>query len=130
MIGEHAQTLLDGCRGFLHADGYAGFAKLYVPAELAPLTEIGCPPRPAGRVPSRDRIDGLLAFDGVGPVTALALSVLTPPPETFKCGRDLASAGAIWQVRARSGGLDRLDAAAAFERWGQPAGEDFEDGPA
>ena len=40
--GEHAQTLLDGCRGFLHADGYAGFAKLYVPAELAPLTEIGC----------------------------------------------------------------------------------------
>jgi transposase len=40
--GEHAQTLLDGCRGFLHADGYAGFAKLYVPAELAPLTEVGC----------------------------------------------------------------------------------------
>ncbi len=40
--GEQAQALLDGCRGFLHADGYAGFAKLYVPAELAPLTEVGC----------------------------------------------------------------------------------------
>jgi transposase len=40
--GEHAQALLTDCRGFLHADGYAGFAKLYVPAELAPLTEVGC----------------------------------------------------------------------------------------
>ncbi len=40
--GEHAQTLLNGCRGFLHADGYAGFNRLYQPAELAPLTEVGC----------------------------------------------------------------------------------------
>jgi transposase len=27
--GEHASQLLDGCRGFLHADGYAGFSSLY-----------------------------------------------------------------------------------------------------
>ena len=40
--GEHAQTLLDGCRGFLHADGYAGFNRLYEPAERALLTEVGC----------------------------------------------------------------------------------------
>jgi len=40
--GEHAQTLLQGCTGFLHADGYAGFNRLYEPAGLAPLTEIGC----------------------------------------------------------------------------------------
>ena len=40
--GEHAQTLLDGCRGFLHADGYAGFNRLYEPAEPASLTEVGC----------------------------------------------------------------------------------------
>jgi transposase len=40
--GEHAQALLTGCRGFLHADGYAGFNRLYQPAELAPLTEVGC----------------------------------------------------------------------------------------
>ena len=26
---EHARALLGGCRGFLHADGYAGFAGLY-----------------------------------------------------------------------------------------------------
>ena len=29
--GEHARTLLAGCRGFLHADGYAGFNGLYEP---------------------------------------------------------------------------------------------------
>jgi transposase len=29
--GEHARTLLEGCSGFLHADGYAGFEKLYAP---------------------------------------------------------------------------------------------------
>ena len=40
--GEHAQALLAGCRGFLHADGYAGFNRLYEPAGLAPLTEVGC----------------------------------------------------------------------------------------
>jgi transposase len=29
--GEHAETLLAGCQGFLHADGYAGFERLYAP---------------------------------------------------------------------------------------------------
>jgi len=41
-MGEHAQTLLAGCTGFLHADGYAGFNKLYEPVGLAPLIEVGC----------------------------------------------------------------------------------------
>ena len=27
--GEHAEALLSPCRGFLHADGYAGFNTLY-----------------------------------------------------------------------------------------------------
>mgnify|MGYP001818034941 FL=1 len=40
--GEHAQALLDGCTGFLHADGYAGFDRLYKPAKLASLNEVGC----------------------------------------------------------------------------------------
>lgn len=40
--GEHAQMLLEGCSGFLHADGYAGFNRLYEPVGQAPLTEIGC----------------------------------------------------------------------------------------
>jgi transposase len=42
--GEHARRLLDGCRGFLHADGYAGFNSLYEPAASgpAPLVEVAC----------------------------------------------------------------------------------------
>jgi transposase len=54
--GEHAQTLLAGCRGFLHADGGAcpragpwpdpgaGFNGLYEPAAsgTAPLVEVAC----------------------------------------------------------------------------------------
>lgn len=43
---EHARALLETCRGFLHADGYAGFAWLYQPdprtGAAAPLTEVAC----------------------------------------------------------------------------------------
>jgi transposase len=42
---EHAKSLLDSCRGFLHADGYSGFADLYLPDPKtgAPrLVEIAC----------------------------------------------------------------------------------------
>jgi transposase len=43
--GERAEALLGQCRGFLHADGYAGFQSLYIPdpkTELPRLTEVGC----------------------------------------------------------------------------------------
>lgn len=43
--GEHARALLEGCRGFLHADGYAGFDRLYEPdpgTETARLAEVAC----------------------------------------------------------------------------------------
>jgi transposase len=39
----HAEALLAGCRGFLHADGYAGFERLYkpiAPAGEPPLIEV------------------------------------------------------------------------------------------
>ncbi|MDX7950886.1 IS66 family transposase [Lichenihabitans sp. Uapishka_5] len=43
---QHAHALLKGCRGHLHADGYAGFGKLYEPDLLtgapAPLIEVAC----------------------------------------------------------------------------------------
>jgi transposase len=42
---EHAQVLLGSCRGFLHADGYAGFNNLFVndPKTGKPwLTEVAC----------------------------------------------------------------------------------------
>jgi hypothetical protein len=43
--GEHAQRLLEGCSGFLHADGYAGFERLYAADPLtrqARLSEVAC----------------------------------------------------------------------------------------
>jgi transposase len=42
--GEHARALLAGCRGFLHADGYAGFNGLYEPdaSGTAPMVEVAC----------------------------------------------------------------------------------------
>ncbi|HEU4906008.1 MAG TPA: IS66 family transposase [Solirubrobacterales bacterium] len=42
--GEHARALLAGCRGCLHADGYAGFNGLYEPdvSGTAPLVEVAC----------------------------------------------------------------------------------------
>jgi transposase len=43
--GEHARELLGACRGYLHADGYAGFNGLYEPdpkTRAAPLTEVAC----------------------------------------------------------------------------------------
>jgi transposase len=42
---EHAWTLLKDCRGFLHADGYAGFNSLYEPGPTtgdARLVEVAC----------------------------------------------------------------------------------------
>lgn len=42
----HAHTLLAGCKGHLHADGYAGFGRLYEPDAStggpAPLIEVAC----------------------------------------------------------------------------------------
>ena len=43
--GEHAETLLGSCRGFLHADGYAGFNTLYAPepgSQIPRLIEVAC----------------------------------------------------------------------------------------
>jgi transposase len=43
--GEHAEALLGGCRGFLHADGYAGFNNLFACEAVSGtprLTEVAC----------------------------------------------------------------------------------------
>jgi transposase len=43
--GEHAEALLGSCRGFLHADGYAGFNALFADAPKTGqprLTEVAC----------------------------------------------------------------------------------------
>ena len=43
--GIHAEALLGTCRGFLHADAYTGFEKLYqptLPGGVPPLVEVAC----------------------------------------------------------------------------------------
>lgn len=42
--GIHPQTELQGFRGLLHADGYAGFNKLYEPGDdgIATVHEVAC----------------------------------------------------------------------------------------
>src|SRR3954464_13833121 len=43
--GIHAEMLLGTCQGFLHADGYSGFDRLYRPAKPGgdpPLIEVAC----------------------------------------------------------------------------------------
>lgn len=42
---EHAEALLEGCGGYLHADGYAGFGSLYEPNPItgtSRMTEVAC----------------------------------------------------------------------------------------
>jgi transposase len=50
----------------------------------------------------------LQTLPGIGPVTALALSVLAPPPETFARGRDLAAWIGLTPRQQSSGGVVRL----------------------
>jgi hypothetical protein len=43
--GEHVEALLGDCRGFLHADAYAGFNRLYAPdpmTQQSRLKEVAC----------------------------------------------------------------------------------------
>ena len=105
LIGEHAQALLAGCSGFLHADGYAGFDRLYEPAELASLTEVGCPPRSADGVPSRDRSEGRLAIDGRMPGASSTTS--TPRPTRRSPGRRWSGSASSSRSRPRSTAMRR-----------------------
>lgn len=50
----------------------------------------------------------LQKIPGIGPVTALALAVLAPPPETFERGRDLAAWIGLTPRQHSSGGVSRL----------------------
>ena len=69
----HAASLLGGCRGFLHADGYAGFNALFAddPEQVArrnvhmPMGRFGRPEEVAATV-------AYLASDDAGYVTASA----------------------------------------------------------
>ena len=50
----------------------------------------------------------LQTIPGIGPITALALAVLAPPPETFGRGRDLAAWIGLTPQQHSTGGVSRL----------------------
>jgi transposase len=50
----------------------------------------------------------LMTIPGIGAVTATALLSLTPPAETFRCGRDFAAWLGLTPLRKSSGGKERL----------------------
>jgi transposase len=52
----------------------------------------------------------LMSVPGVGPVTAVALAALAPPPETFKCGRDFAAWIGLTPLQHSTGGKQKLGA--------------------
>jgi transposase len=52
----------------------------------------------------------LMSVPGVGPVTAVALAALAPPPETFKCGRDFAAWMGLTPLQHSTGGRQKLGA--------------------
>jgi transposase len=52
----------------------------------------------------------LMSVPGVGPVTAVALAALAPPPETFKRGRDFAAWIGLTPLQHSTGGKQKLGA--------------------
>src|SRR3954468_24857755 len=50
----------------------------------------------------------LMTIPGIGAVTAAALTALTPPAHTFRCGRDFAAWLGLTPVQRSSGGKERL----------------------
>jgi transposase len=52
----------------------------------------------------------LLTIPGIGPVTAVALTALTPPAETFKRGRDFAACVGLTPLQHSTGGKQKLGA--------------------
>ncbi|KAB0264605.1 IS66 family transposase, partial [Microvirga brassicacearum] len=99
--GMHAEALLGSCRGFLHADAYAGFNPLYGAAREAPrLSEVACwaharrylfeenatRPSPAAQE-ALERIGRLFAIEaqirGSSPAERLAVRQSHSVPELF-----------------------------------------------
>lgn len=85
--GEHAEALLGSCRGFLHADGYAGFQALYAPEAStgkARLVEVACWSHARRKIfDVFDATDSPLAkeaLDRIGELFAIEAAVNGRPP--------------------------------------------------
>ncbi len=64
----------------------------------------------AQRAKENDMARRLMSVPGIGPVTAVALAALAPPPETFKRGRDFAAWIGLTPLQHSTGGKQKLGA--------------------
>jgi transposase len=64
----------------------------------------------AQRAKENETARRLMTIPGVGPVTAVALTALAPPAETFKCGRDFAAWVGLTPLQHSTGGKQKLGA--------------------
>jgi transposase len=90
---EHAQTLLEGCQGYLHADGYAGFGRLYNPLKGdAKLMEVSCwahARRKFYEVYEQSQSPAAHSFlEQIGKLFAVEESIKGQPPDRRKRARE------------------------------------------
>ena len=64
----------------------------------------------AQRAKENETAQRLMTIPGVGPVTAVALTALAPPAETFKRGRDFAAWVGLTPLQHSTGGKQKLGA--------------------
>ncbi|WP_404379499.1 IS66 family transposase [Caenispirillum salinarum] len=105
--GIHPQTELQGFRGLLHADGYAGFNKLYEPGEdgVASVQEVAC------WAHVRRKIHDVHAATG-SPIAARALELIGA---LFDAERRITGRPADERLRVRQAqSLPRLEAVKTF----------------
>ena len=118
----HAEALLGACRGFLHADGYAGFGGLYHPEPAtgeARLTEVAC--RVGGVVadPAPHR-PGRADFPHPVPRARASLTARRTGGRSWGVGEGVARA---WRGSAARTACYAVRAAGAISARGAPPGD-------
>jgi transposase len=105
--GVHAEALLGSCRGFLHADGYAGFDRLYRPTSPAgdgPLIEVACWSHFRRKLYDVHHATAspiaLEALERIAALFAIESSVNGRPPECRRAARDEHGAPLLGELKA------------------------------
>jgi len=104
--GEHARRLLTGCQGFLHADAYAGFGKLYDPDPQTGqprLTEVACWAHARRKIFEVYEQTGSPAarviLDAIAELFAIEQEIVGRAPDERRAERQARSAPRLAQLR-------------------------------
>ncbi|MGH7022553.1 MAG: IS66 family transposase [Caulobacteraceae bacterium] len=105
--GEHAERLLASCRGFLHADGYAGFNTLYAlqPESGVPrLTEVACWAHARRKLYEVHQATGSAAaqeaLERIGELFAIEAQINGRPPEVRLAQRQARTVPLLGELEA------------------------------